>query len=141
MLLIRNILLLSLLAISLYPVAVQAEFKNISARDAQQILLTQAGSVDFQLLDVRTDQEYSQAHIEGAHKLDFYSASFAAQVAKLDRNKTYLLYCKSGVRSARTLAMMRQLGFISVYNMRGGILNWYQQQLPLVFQSRSSTTQ
>ena len=37
--------------------------------------------------------------------------------------------------------MMRQLGFVSVYNMRGGILSWYQQQLPLVFQSSSSTTQ
>ncbi len=137
MVLMRNLILVILFACSVSPAVAQAEFINLTARDAQLMISTQAESSDFYLLDVRTDQEYTQAHIKGSHKLDFYSADFAANVARLDRDKTYLLYCRTGVRSAKTLVLMRKLGFAKVYNMRGGIQSWYQQRMPLVFEKRS----
>ena len=141
MIMLRYFTFILLATITFSATAVESAFTNISALDAQQIIATQANSENFYLLDVRTDQEFSEAHIKGAHKLDFYAANFALDVAKLDRDKLYLLYCRTGVRSARTFALMQQLGFRKVYNMRGGILSWYQQRLPLEFKKATGKTE
>jgi rhodanese-related sulfurtransferase len=76
------------------------------------------------LLDVRTPEEIAQGKIEGAAELDFRSPDFEAEVDKLDKNKTYLIYCRSGNRSGQTCKMMAEKGFTSLYNLDGGILAW-----------------
>ncbi len=72
------------------------------------------------ILDVRTPAEYSQRHIASALNLDFYSAGFQSDLDKLDRTKTYFVYCASGSRSRQAAEVMRKLGFLQVYNMSSG---------------------
>ena len=77
------------------------------------------------ILDVRTDDEFSTGYIEGAVNIDFYMGSkFISEIDKLDKSKSYFIYCKSGARSGQTCELMKQKGFKKVYNLEGGILGW-----------------
>jgi rhodanese-related sulfurtransferase len=82
-------------------------------------------------LDVRTPEEFAGGHLGGAVNVDFYAADFAERLAGLDRDTTYVLYCRSGNRSATTATMMRDLGFTSVVEVDGGILAWQEAGLPV----------
>jgi rhodanese-related sulfurtransferase len=84
------------------------------------------------VLDVRTPEEFAAGHLAGAVNLDFYAATFADDLAALDREVPYLLYCRSDNRSGQVREMMRSLGFILVYELDGGILAWAEAGLPLV---------
>jgi rhodanese-related sulfurtransferase len=76
------------------------------------------------LLDIRTPMEYNQGHIPNATLMNIHSASFADDIQKLDRNKNYYLYCRSGNRSYHAGQLMKKLGFKNVYNLVSGILEW-----------------
>ena len=84
------------------------------------------------ILDVRTPEEFSEGHIDGAVMLDFYRDDFADELAKLDPDVPYVLYCRSGNRSGQALAMMDALGFTEVDDVEGGVINWQTSGLPLV---------
>ncbi len=77
---------------------------------------------DAVLIDVRTIGEYDTGHYDGARMIDFYSPNFKAELAKMDRNKQYFIYCRSGSRSGQSLQIMRELGFTNVYDLAGGII-------------------
>jgi len=79
------------------------------------------------LLDVRTPGEIAQGKIAGAMELNFNSPDFAQQTAKLDKSKTYLVYCRSGNRSGQACNIMQQQGFGKLYNLQGGMIAWGQQ--------------
>lgn len=79
------------------------------------------------VVDVRTQDEFNEGHLPGALHLDFYSDSFKASLAELDRETPYAIYCRSGNRSKQTVALMRSLGFSSVVDMSGGIIAWQAQ--------------
>jgi phage shock protein E len=87
---------------------------------------------DLVILDVRTPEEFSEGHIDGAVMLDFYRDDFADELAKLDPDVPYVLYCRSGNRSGQALAMMDALGFTEVDDVEGGVINWQTSGLPLV---------
>ena len=87
---------------------------------------------DLVILDVRTPEEFAEGHIDGAIMIDFYREDFAAELAKLDPAVPYVLYCRSGNRSAQALQLMDGLGFRNVQNVDGGVLGWQQAGLPLV---------
>lgn len=87
---------------------------------------------DLVILDVRTADEFNEGHIEGAIMLDFYDPDFAAQIAELDPDVPYLLYCRSGNRSGQTADLMEQLDFADVADVDGGVLAWSDAGLPLV---------
>ena len=77
------------------------------------------------IIDVRTDDEFSTGYIEGAVNIDFYMGNkFISEIDKLDKSKSYFIYCKSGARSGQTCELMKQKGFKKVYNLEGGILGW-----------------
>jgi len=84
------------------------------------------------ILDVRTPEEFAEGHLDGAVMIDFYRDDFADQLAQLDPNVPYLLYCRSGNRSGQTTTIMEQLGFTDVADVDGGILTWAQADLPTV---------
>lgn len=63
---------------------------------------------------------------------DFHSPTFLADLEKLDINKTYLVYCLVGIRSANAAKIMERLGFEDVINMLGGIRQWHLEGLPIV---------
>ena len=50
----------------------------------------------------------------------------------LEKNKRYIIYCRTGSRSRFALEMMRNLGFDEVYNLENGILDWKMRKLEVV---------
>lgn len=83
------------------------------------------------LLDVRTPEEFNEGHLADAQNIDFKNTSFEASMGQLDKNKTYFVYCKAGVRSEKAVDLMQKLGFQEVYHMQGGIDAWRKEGLPL----------
>lgn len=88
-------------------------------------------SGDVEVLDVRTPEEYAQGHIEGATLVDFYEPDFAERIGRLDRDREYVVYCRSGNRSAQATALMAEQGFTAVNDIEGGILAWEAAGLPV----------
>lgn len=76
------------------------------------------------LLDVRTADEISNGKILGAIEIDYFSDDFTAQIDQLDTSKHYLVYCKSGGRSAKSIAIMKDKGFTKCTNLKGGYTAW-----------------
>ncbi|CAM2009132.1 rhodanese-like domain-containing protein [Acanthopleuribacter pedis] len=99
-------------------------FMVVKARAFAKALETHTQAGDGVLLDVRKPNEFQEGHIEGAQNIDFYSETFKDDLDELDRNKTYLVYCRSGGRSGRTSDLMKKMGFQRVYDLRGGIIAW-----------------
>ncbi len=97
---------------------------DIDVGQAKELIDSNSAKGDFVVLDVRTPQEFAAGHISGALNLDFYSSSFKEKVGALDRGKTYLVYCRTGSRSAEAVKVMEGLGFAKLKNMAGGITEW-----------------
>ena len=76
------------------------------------------------IIDVRSAGEFAGGKIRGARNLDVMSNSFASSVKNLPKDKTYLVYCRSGNRSASACGVMTDLGFEQVKNLKGGIMGW-----------------
>lgn len=79
------------------------------------------------LLDVRTPEEIAAGQIRNtALKIDIQQQGFESRVANLDKDATYFVYCKAGIRSSRAQSIMESLGFSHVINVEGGITAWTQ---------------
>lgn len=89
---------------------------NLSAKEYVEIDTKEAI-----ILDVRTQREFDYGHLENAIIIDIYQKSFKDEVNKLDKNKTYYVYCKTGIRSRNAVNYMMQSGFKNVCNLEGGI--------------------
>lgn len=87
---------------------------------------------NFVIIDVRTPSEYSEDHLESATLIDFRAEGFAENISSLDRDRAYLIYCRTGVRSGNALKVMKDKGFTKVYDLAGGITAWKEAKLPTV---------
>ena len=105
--------------------------ENITPQEAFTLIQDNENNPDFVILDVRTPEEFADGYIENAINLDYYSETFRDDLNQLDKNKKYLIYCRSGNRSGKTLDTMVELNFREVYNMSGGILEWQAERLPI----------
>lgn len=76
------------------------------------------------VLDVRTPDEASKGIIPGAVIMDFNAPDFKSKIAKLDKTKTYLVYCKVGGRSAKAVNLMASDGIKNVFHLDGGYDAW-----------------
>jgi len=76
------------------------------------------------LLDVRTPSEIKNGKINKSKELDFMNSSFKSRIDSLDKSKTYLVYCRSGNRSAKACKVMSAKGFENLYNLKGGFSAW-----------------
>ena len=77
------------------------------------------------ILDVRTPQECAEGIIPNAIEIDILNPEkFMSEVEKLDKNKDYFIYCRSGNRSGQACNILEQMGFSSTYNLLGGMLEW-----------------
>lgn len=84
-----------------------------------------SGTENAQVLDVRTHEEVKEGMIPGAIQLDIYQPQqFIDGLERLDKSKTYFVYCRVGGRSAQACAIMNQMGFEKAYNLIGGFKNW-----------------
>lgn len=74
------------------------------------------------VIDVRTPTEFAGGHLEGAVNIDWEGTDFAGQVASLDKNGVYILYCRSGNRAGKALEALKGMGFTHLTNA-GGVDN------------------
>lgn len=86
-----------------------------------------------QLLDVRTEEEWNEGHLEGAVRADVTEKDFETAVKKVtDPTKPVLVYCRSGGRSARAAKRLEALGYKVVYDLDGGITAWKKAKKEVV---------
>jgi len=77
------------------------------------------------ILDVRTSEEVAEGMIPHAHHIDIHKGQeFIDEIEKLDKSKSYYVYCRSGGRSAQACAVMSQMGFEDTFNLEGGFSEW-----------------
>ncbi len=109
-----------------------ATIEDITPQEAFTLIQDNQNNPDFVIIDVRTQEEFAGEHIENATNIDFYSETFRDMLNTLDKNKTYLIYCRSGGRSGNALNIMAELNFKKAYNILGGINQWKAKELPTV---------
>ena len=109
----------------------RSQATNLPPREAQALIQKNRENTEFVVLDVRTPAEFAAGHLVGAINVDFKSPDFQAQVAKLDRGKTYLVYCRTGHRSGLALPILQRLGFSHLLHLEGGISAWQRDGLPV----------
>ncbi len=83
------------------------------------------------VLDVRTLDEFENGFIADAVNYDFFDINFRDDILKLDREKKYLIYCRSGQRSSQAMSFMKSNGF-TCFNLINGVLGWLQAGQELV---------
>ncbi len=82
-----------------------------------------------QVLDVRTKAEFDEGRLPGAILMDVQKDDFKENMKGLDKEKTYLIYCKSGRRSEKALKLMYEAGFTNVYHLKGGYTGWKGEKI------------
>lgn len=127
--LLALILVLSVLATACSSDTRTQSIELVSPADAAQVIADDpAGLV---VLDIRTLEEFNEARLADAIMVDFYADDFADQLDTLDKDVPYVLYCRTGNRSSEAVKTMKDLGFAEVYEVDGGIVNWYDQGYPI----------
>lgn len=96
-------------------------FQNVNGAEFERLLNE---TPDVILIDVRTVGEFKSGYIPKAKNMDIMSGDFQRKAATLDKDKTYLLYCRSGNRSGQAAKALTTNGFEKVYNLSGGIGVW-----------------
>ena len=82
---------------------------------------------DVEVLDVRTEEEFITEHIKNAQNI-VYDENFSDKIKGLDKSKPVVVYCKSGRRSEKSAQLLKDSGFVKVYDLKGGITQWKYDQ-------------
>jgi len=85
-----------------------------TANSPQAAELVSAGTV---IIDVRTPEEFAAGHLDGAVLIDIKNPSFDAAITKLDATASYIVYCRSGNRSAQAVDRMRAIGIENITDL------------------------
>lgn len=101
---------------------------DIGAEQLVEVVQSESAPV---ILDVRTPAEYAEGHVEGALNIDIASATFDDEIAALPPEQTYVVYCRSGNRSADAAARMVDAGFTDVLNVDAGLATLASAGVPL----------
>lgn len=99
--------------------------KNVANLDSETFEKMAQETSDAVILDVRTEEEYNQLRIPNSILIDIYKPDFFTQIEKLDKSKTYFVYCRSGSRSYNAALHMQKIGFEKVFNLENGIIDWF----------------
>jgi phage shock protein E len=117
--------LLFVLIVSIFilarPLAQAQVVSNVSAEEFKKGLESDKNTV---LVDLRTTDEINKGFIKGSIQLDFLAKDAEKQIDKLDKNKTYYVYCAGGGRSSEAATYMQQHGFKKVVNLTKGFGEW-----------------
>lgn len=96
------------------------EYMQIDAEEAKRIMDTESGYI---ILDVRTEEEFSEGHIPDSVLIPDYEIRERAEQELPDKNQLILVYCRSGNRSKTASAILAELGYTRVMEF-GGIRDW-----------------
>ena len=121
-------LILTLVSILSLNFALAGDFKTIEEAEFKQLLKTGK----YTLIDVRTPQELDATGIiSGAINIDFLAENFDSKISELDKSKDYIIYCRSGRRSANASSKMVDIG-LKALNLAGGMNGWLANNNPTV---------
>lgn len=100
------------------------KLKSVEKAEFAQII----GDGSVVLLDVRTPQEFSEGHIEGAINIDVKDSLFISNVQRqVAPGSRVAVYCRSGRRSMSAAQQMVEKGY-DVVNLKGGFLAWKESE-------------
>lgn len=100
-----------------------SESASVNTIDADKAIEMMASGDPYVLVDVRTEEEYAEGHIEGALLLPLDQLETLAEEKLPDKDATILIYCRSGNRSAQASVLLVELGYTQIYDF-GGIMDW-----------------
>lgn len=83
----------------------------------------------FRIIDVRQMQEISHGTVAGAIPMPL--ATLPARMHELSREEELVFICRSGARSGQACQFLQQQGYDKVYNLRGGMIGWAHNSLPI----------
>lgn len=96
--------------------------KNVRQNEWEELVAQDPNAV---ILDVRTEGECADGTMPNAICINFFETErFFDEIKKMDRNKNYYVYCRSGNRSGMACQSMESLGFKNTINLAGGLLLW-----------------
>lgn len=95
-------------------------YQSLSVSEFERVI----GNRNTILVDVRTPEETMQGKVPGAIEINVLADDFAQKISSLNKDKTYLVYCRSGRRSLRAIEFMVAEGFTKLYNLEGGYRAW-----------------
>jgi rhodanese-related sulfurtransferase len=99
--------------------------ENLDSKTFEQKFTEDKNAV---LLDVRTPMENQMVRIPNSILIDLNSPMFMQEIEKLDKSKSYYVYCRSGNRSFHAGNFMLKVGFEKVYNLEPGIIGWHGEK-------------
>ena len=99
----------------------RAEYRHISSDEAQRLMETESGYI---ILDVRTQQEYSEGHIPGAICIPNETIGKKPPAELADKEQMILVYCRSGRRSKEAAQKLADMGYKNIVEF-GGIIDWH----------------
>lgn len=104
----------------------KSQLNNLSA---QEFISVSNSFKDAVIIDVRTAKEYKNEHLLNSINLDFFAEDFLEKIEKLEKEKSYLVYCRSGRRSIRACTWMRNGGFDNqkIFNLDKGFGDLLEQ--------------
>lgn len=82
---------------------------------------------EYQLIDVRTSEEFSEKRLTNAVNMDHYDVRFMEHAALLDKTKPVFVYCLVGGRSKEAVKNLQKAGFIEIYELKGGVMAWEKE--------------
>ena len=77
----------------------------------------------FQLIDVRTNDEFNINRLTNAINIDFYDSVFLRGFEKFNKEDNILLYCRSGRRSLLGAKILVKNGYKNIYDLKGGVIS------------------
>lgn len=90
-------------------------FKNLTV---EEVIILLDANPDIIVIDVRTPDEIAQTGaIENSINIDFKASDFKEKISALDKDKEYILFCKSGNRSGQASKIMAEMGFSNINNL------------------------
>lgn len=96
--------------------------KNITQTEWQELVAKDNNAV---IIDVRTPRECAEGIIENALMIDFLDIIlFKKSIEKLDKNKNYYVYCRSGQRSSQACQLLDNIEVNNTFNLEGGMMTW-----------------
>lgn len=122
-------LFFALLAVSALPVPAEEKSSKTEAVETSRVVTPDEVEKavktrkDVLVLDIRTEDEFSDGHIPGARNIDFLGSDFAEQIANLDPSKTYVVHCASGSRSSSAQKIFQDHK-LKVLHLKSGFKGW-----------------
>ena len=114
------------LVLLLFPLLVFTQEKDSFYEPVSyDIYKNKISSKDALVFDIRTTEEFNLGHIKGSININFYDEKlFVKFFKKINKTKPIYIYCWSGNRSKKSSEILKEIGFVKVYDLLGGYKNW-----------------